>query len=217
MVGDVNGERIEDGYAPTLYLPLQRDGDGIPPDSLVVPARPMDVQYVVRGSQLPTASTIQELVTSLDHRIPPTNIRTLGSLVDDATARVRLTMLLVVFAGAAALLLGVIGVYGVVAYAVNERMREFGIRLALGAAPARVGRMVLGDGLRLVTIGIVGGLTVAFGTTRFLRALLYEVKPTSFAGFGGAVVLLLTVTLCATLVPARRAARTHPGVVLRGD
>ena len=216
MVGDVNGERIEDGYTPTLYLPLQRDGDGIPPDSVVVPARPMDVQYVVRGSQLPTASTIQELVTSLDHRIPPTNIRTLSSLVDDATARVRLTMLLVAFAGAAALLLGVIGVYGVVAYAVNERMREFGIRLALGAAPARVGRMVLGDGLRLVMIGALGGLTVAFGTTRFLRALLYEVKPTSFAEFGGAVVLLLTATLCATLLPARRAARTHPGVVLRG-
>ena len=216
-VGDVSGERIEDGYAPMLYLPLQRDGDGIPPDSLVVPARPMDVQYVIRGSELPTASTIQEVVTSLDRRIPPTNIRTLGSLVDDATARVRLTMLLVAIAGAAALLLGVIGVYGVVAYAVNERMREFGIRLALGAAPSRVGGMVLADGLRLVVIGTVLGLVVASGATRFLRALLYEVNPTSAAAFCGASALLVAVTLCATLLPARRAARTHPGVVLRGD
>ena len=96
-------------------------------------------------------------------------------------------------------------------------MREFGIRLALGAAPARVGRMVLGDGLRLVAIGTFAGLVVALGATRFLRALLYEVKPTGAAEFGIAAALLVAVTLCATLLPARRAARTHPGVVLRGE
>jgi putative ABC transport system permease protein len=210
-------QRIEDGYAPMLYLPLQRDGDGLPPDSSVVPGRAMDAQYVIRGTQLPGAATIQEIVKELDRRVPATSIRTLGSLVDDATARVRLTMLLIAIAGVAALLLGVIGVYSVVAYAANGRVREFGIRLALGAAPTRVGGIVLGDGLKLVAIGTFAGLAAALGATRFLRSLLYEVEPTSAAEFGIATALLVTVTLIATLVPARRAARTHPAVVLRGE
>jgi putative ABC transport system permease protein len=76
---------------------------------------------------------------------------------------------------------------------------------------------VLGDGLRLIAIGTVTGLVAALGAMRFLRALLYEVQPTSVAEFGGATALLVVVTLCATLLPARRAARTHPAVVLRGE
>ena len=216
VVGDVHWARIEDGYVPMAYYPLLRDGDGVPDDSTSV-AKPRDVQYVIRGTQLPAAPVIQEIVKELDRRVPATNVRTLGSLVDDATARVRLTMLLIAVAGAAALLLGVIGVYSVAAYAANGRVREFGIRLALGAAPRRVGSMVLADGLRLVAIGTASGLVGALGATRFLRALLYEVEPTSVAEFAIATALLVLVTLCATLLPARRAARTHPAVVLRGE
>ena len=217
VVGDVHWERIEDGYVPMVYFPLLRDGDGLPADSSAVPGEPRAVQYVIRGTQLPIAPTIQQIVKELDRRVPPSNIRTLGSLVDDATARVRLTMLLIAIAGVAALLLGVIGVYSVVSYAANGRVREFGIRLALGAAPARVGGIVLSDGLRLVAIGTVSGLLAALGATRLLRALLYEVEPTSVAEFGIATALLVVVTLCATLLPARRAARTHPAVALRGE
>ncbi|HVX39902.1 MAG TPA: ADOP family duplicated permease [Gemmatimonadaceae bacterium] len=217
VVGDVQLTRIEDGPAPMLYFPLQRDGDGLPPDAHPIPGRPMDVQYVIRGPRLPSASTIQAILTSLDRRIPATNIRRLRSLVDDATARVRLTMLLIAVAGAAALLLGVIGVYSVVAYAANRRAREFAIRIALGAAPARVGRMVVVDGFRIVTVGTIAGLGLALGATRFLRALLYEVEPHDLAGFASATVLLVVVTLCATLIPAWRAARTNPEMILRGE
>ncbi len=217
VVGDVQWERIEDGDVPMVYFPALRDGDGLPADSNPVWLEPRDFQYVIRAAQLPTASVIQGIIKTLDRRVPPTNIRTLGSLVDAATARVRLTMLLIAIAGGAALVLGVIGVYSVVAYAANGRVREFGIRLALGAAPGRIGGMVLGEGLRIVAIGTVAGLIAALGGTRFLRALLYEVEPTSVAEFGIATALLAVVTLCATLVPARRAARTHAGVVLRGD
>jgi putative ABC transport system permease protein len=177
----------------------------------------MDVSYVIRGEQLPAGPTIQAMLKEIDPRVPAANIRTLGAIVDHATARVRLTMLLIAVAGAAALLLAVIGVYSVVAYAANGRVQEFGIRLALGAAPTRLRGMVFGDGLRLVAIGIVAGLVAALGTTRFLRALLYDVQPISVAEFGLATALLLVVTLFATLLPARRAARTHPAVVLRGD
>jgi predicted permease len=217
VAGDVHLERIEDGYAPMAYLPLLRDGDGLPADSFPVQWEPRDVQYAIRGTQLPSALTIQSIVKDLDRRVPATNIRTLGSLVDDATARVRLTLLLIAVAGAAALLLGVIGVYSVVSYAAAGRVREFGIRLALGAAPKRVGSMVLGDGLKLVVIGTFAGLVAALAATRFLRALLYEVEPTSFAEFGLATALLVTVTLLATALPAHRAARTDPAVVLRGE
>ena len=215
VVGDVHWERIEDGYAPMVYYPLLRDSDGLPADSTPVPYRPMDVQYAIRGTQLPAASTIQTIAKQLDDRVPATKVRTLGTLVDDATARVRLTMVLIAIAGAAALLLGVIGVYSVVSYAANGRLREFGIRLALGAAPARVGGMVLGNGLRIVALGTVSGLVAAFGATRFLRALLYEVKPTSVAEFGIATALLIVVTLLATLLPARRAALVDPASTLR--
>jgi putative ABC transport system permease protein len=217
VVGDVHWERIEDGYVPMVYFPLLRDGDGLPADSSAVPGEPRAVQYVIRGTQLPAAPAIQEIVKELDRRVPPSDIRTLGSLVDAATARVRLTMLLIAIAGVAALLLGVIGVYSVVAYAASGRVREFGIRLALGAAPERVGGMVLGSGLRLVAIGTLSGLLGALGATRFLSSLLYEVEPTSFAEFGAATAVLVVVTMFATLLPARRAARTHPAVVLRGE
>ena len=217
VVGDIQREQIEAGYTPTVYFPLLRDGDGLPPDTRPVPYDAQEFQYVIRGTQLPGAPAIQRIVSELDRRVPAASIRTLGSIVDDATARVRLTMLLIVVAGAAALLLGVIGVYSVVSYAAAGRTREFGIRLALGAAPSRVGSMVLGDGLRVVAVGTVAGLVAALSLMRFLQSLLYEVTSTSVTEFAGATVLLLTVTLVATLLPARRAARTQPAVVLRGE
>lgn len=217
VVGDVQSGRIEDGYTPTVYFPLLRDGDGLPAEAYPVPSDAQQLEYVIRGSRLPDAHTIQRIVAELDPRVPAANIRTLGSIVDDATARVRLTLLLIAVAGAAALLLGVIGVYSVVAYAASSRMREFGIRMALGAAPLQVGGMVFSDGLRLVAIGIVAGLGAALGVTRFLRALLYEVKPGGIAELASATALLMVVTLIATVLPARRAARTHPAVVLRGQ
>lgn len=217
VAGDVHWGRIEDGYVPMVYFPLLRDGDGLPPDSNPVRHRPSEVQYVIRGARLPSAATIFGIVQHLDRRVPAANIRALGSLVDQVTARVRLTMLLIAIAGVAALSLGVIGVYGVVAYAADGRVREFGIRLALGAAPMRIGGMVLGDGLRLVGLGTFVGLAAAAGATRFLRALLYEVEPTSVVEFAIATALLLVVTLGAMLLPALRAAYTPPAVVLRGE
>jgi hypothetical protein len=217
VVGDVHGERIEDGYEPMAYFPLLRDGDGLPADSSPVSYRAMDVQYVIRGTQPPAAPTIQSIASALDRRVPATEVRTLRSLVDAATARVRLTLLLIAVAAAAALLLGVIGVYSVVAYAAAGRIREFGIRLALGAAPGRVGSMVLGDGLKIVAIGSLVGLVAALAGTRLLRALLYEVEPTSVVELGLATALLVAVSLVAIVLPARRAARINPALVLRGE
>lgn len=216
VVGDVHWERIEDGRVPMVYFPILRDGDGLSSDS-EFPYEPRSVYYTIRGTQLPAAATIQGILKDIDPRVPPTHLHTLGSYVDDATARVRLTMLLITVAGGAALLLGVIGVYSVASYAAAGRVREFGIRLALGAAPSRVRSMVLGDGARLVAMGTVAGLLAALAATRFLRSLLYEVEPTSVVEFAIATALLVVVTCIATAVPAQRAARTDPALVLRGD
>jgi putative ABC transport system permease protein len=217
VVGDVHGERIEDGYVPMAYFPLLRDGDGVPKDSFPVPYAPRWVQYVVRASQPPSPQTIQALISSIDRAVPAVRVEPLEAIVDRATARVRLTMLLIAVAGGAALLLGVIGVYSVVSYAAAGRVREFGVRLALGAAPSHIGRMVIGDGLVLVALGTVVGLTAALAATRFLRSLLYDVTPTHAAEFALATLVLVVVSLAATLFPARRAARTNPAVVLRGE
>ena len=217
VVGDVHLERIEDGYAPMAYVPLLPDGDGLPADSFPVQWEPRDVAFAIRGTQLPPAPAIEAIVKALDRRVPATDIRMLDARVDDATARVRLTLVLIAVAGGAALLLGVIGVYSVVSYAATARVREFGIRLALGAAPARVRHMVLGDGLRLVTMGTVAGLAAALVAAKFLRALLYEVAPTSVAEFAMATCVLIAATLVASALPARRAARTDPAAVLRSE
>jgi predicted permease len=217
VVGDVPWARIEDGPVPTVYFPLLRDADGLPVDSNPVRHPPIEVSYVLRGTQLPSGLLIQDIVKTLDPRVPAANVRPLRALVDDATARVRLTLLLIAVAGVASLLLGVIGVYSVVAYAANARRREFGIRLALGAVPGGIARMVFADGLALTAVGAVIGLFLALATTRFLRTLLYEVNATSVTEFGLATALLCLVALMATIVPARQAARTQPAVVLRGD
>ena len=140
VVGDVHWDRIERGYVPMLYFPLLRDADGLPADSNPIQYLPMVLQYAVRGARLPSALAIQAIVSQLDPRVPVSSVRTLDSVVDDATAHVRLTMLLVGVAGAAALLLAMIGMYSVVAYAANGRVREFAIRLALGAEPTPRGQ-----------------------------------------------------------------------------
>jgi putative ABC transport system permease protein len=130
---------------------------------------------------------------------------------------VRLTLLLLSVAASAALLLGIVGVYSVVSYAAAGRLREFGVRLALGATPRGVASIVLHDGAIVGVVGVAGGLAVAFAGTRFLESLLFEVSATSGQEFGAAVLLIAFVTLVATFIPARRASRTDPAVVLRGE
>jgi ABC-type lipoprotein release transport system permease subunit len=217
VVGDVPGDRIEDGPTPTVYFPILRDGDGLPRDVFPVPFIPRGVHYVVRAGIQPSAQTIRALVRDVDPRIPAVRVQPLTEIVDAATARVRLTLLLLSVAAGAALLLGVVGVYSVVSYAAAGRLREFGVRLALGATPRGVASIVLHDGAIVGVVGVTGGLAVAFAGTRFLESLLFEVSATSVGEFGAAVVLIAFVTLVATFIPARRASRTDPAVVLRGE
>jgi predicted permease len=217
VAGDVMGERIEDGIAPILYFPLLRDLDGLPLDDYPLVLSPRNVRYVVQAAGLPSATLIRDALRKVDPGVPAINLRPFTSYVDAATARVRLTMLLLAVASAGALLLGVIGVYSVVAYAAVARAREFGVRLALGASPGRVAAIVLRDGVMLAVFGAVAGTGVALVGTRILRSLLYQVSPTSVVELGAALLVVLGVALVATMIPALKAARTDPALVLRGE
>jgi putative ABC transport system permease protein len=124
------------------------------------------------------------------------------------------TGLMVAFA-AVALVLALVGVYGAFWFAVRQRTREIGVRLALGAAPATMLRMVIGDSLRLVVIGVAAGIPLAFAATRALRSLLFDVSPSDLLTFGSATLLLAAAAIAATYLPARRASRIAPVEVLR--
>ena len=139
----------------------------------------------------------------------------MSSVFEDAVgAPGRLAVLLSLLAGLA-LLLGAVGVYGMISHFVTRRMREYGIRLALGLQPGRVVAQVLGRGLRLVALGSGIGIIAALLFTRLLSSLLYGVEATDASALAGAVLALLIAGALAAFVPARRASRTNPAFVLR--
>jgi ABC-type antimicrobial peptide transport system permease subunit len=130
-------------------------------------------------------------------------------------AQTSFTMVMLAIAASVALVLGVVGIYGVIAYSAAQRTREIGIRVALGAQASDVRRMILAQGMMLTGVGIGIGLIGALGVTRVLRALLYETSPTDPLPFAGVILLLAASALLACWVPARRAMRADPIVALR--
>jgi putative ABC transport system permease protein len=137
--------------------------------------------------------------------------------MSEAAAQPRLTMLIFGIFASAALALAAIGVYGVVAYSVAQRTREIGVRMALGAQPARIVRGVLRHGLTLAAVGIIIGLGAAYTLSRFIASILYGTEPTDVLTYGGVAVVLALCAAVASLVPARRAARVDPATALRYD
>jgi predicted permease len=163
------------------------------------------------------ASPIRHLVAELEPALPVLDQR---SLVEQAAMSLfpqRIALFVAGALGIVALLLALLGIYGVTAYGVVQRSREIGIRVALGAQRGNVLGLVLRQGLVLAGIGVGIGAVVAFGVTRLLAALLYGVAPTDVAAFGGAAVLLIGAALAASWIPARRAADVDPVVALRSE
>jgi putative ABC transport system permease protein len=139
----------------------------------------------------------------------------MDKLMQTSVAQRRFIMLLLGSLSAIALALAVVGIYGVISFSVGERTQEIGIRMALGARATDVLRMVLGQGMRVAAIGIVIGLGAAFGLTRLLSSLLFEVSPTDLRTFAVVAALLGAVALLACYIPARRATKVDPMVALR--
>ncbi|MHB8525981.1 MAG: ABC transporter permease [Candidatus Acidiferrales bacterium] len=175
------------------------------------------IWLVVRTKTEPLAlvSAIQDRIWSLDKAQPVENIKSMDQMVASANAAPRFqTMLLGIF-GALGLLLAMVGIYGVISYSVTQRTHEIGIRMALGAEPAQVMRLILAQGLKLALAGVVIGIIAAFALTRLMSSLLFGVSATDPLTFACVAVVLTIVALVACYVPARRAMRVDPMVALR--
>jgi putative ABC transport system permease protein len=170
------------------------------------------------GDSTAMATAIRDAIWAVDRDQPISSVEPLENLIASVNTGDRLVSQLMVFFAALALFLGVIGIYGVMAHLVSQRIHEIGIRMALGASPAQVMRMVVGQGLKLVTIGVGAGILVALGATRALATMpymLYQVTPSDPPTFIAVPILFAVVALVACYVPARRGMRVDPLVALR--
>jgi putative ABC transport system permease protein len=160
-------------------------------------------------------AALREQVKALDPNQPIYNIRTMNEIRDESVAPERLNLTLLSLFAAIALLLAIVGIYGVMSYTVTQRTHEIGIRMAIGAQPRDVFRMVLGQGMTLALIGVAIGLLGAFGLTRLMASMLFGVEPTDPTTFAAIAALLTGVALVACYVPGRRATKVDPVVSLR--
>jgi len=196
--------------APAAYLPYAQSFSMFAPAQMSVVARAL-------GDPVALVPDVRATLGQLDPSLAASRILPLEALVDDALARDRFVTALLALFAATAVLLAAIGIYGVVSYGVNRRMREMGIRTALGAERADLGLMVIGGGLRLAAAGIVVGIVGAWIATRVLGSLLYGVQATDPVTFTATAFLLGGVALLASWLPTRRLGRVDPVSVLRSE
>jgi predicted permease len=212
VVGNVRVRGLERNSEPQMYLPAEQIADASPAQF-----DPQDLVIRHSGPREALVSALRRIVHAADAEQPISNVRTMEEVVagETATRRAQLEVL-GVLAGVAALLAGV-GLYGLLAYTVSQRSHEIGVRLALGAHPARVGRMVFADGMRLAVIGIVPGLAGAYAAARGMNTLLFGLPSNDPATFAAATGLILLVAIAGSAVPALRAVRVSPMSVLRAE
>ena len=207
VVNDIRRGGKTDDVNPQVYLSAAQTD--------MYPVRLADVAVRTAGNPRQLVNAIQGQVWGLDKDQPITNVRTLEEIIDASVAQRRFqTMLLVTFA-AVAVGLAMIGIFGVLSYSVSQRTAEWGLRMALGAAPRGILALVLKQAGALTAAGVVLGLAGAFGLTRYVQSLLFGIQRTDWKTYAAAVVLLSVVAVAAALIPARRGAKVDPIVALR--
>lgn len=206
VVGDVRQHGLGKEVRPCVYRPQSFSfmGSG-------------NLLVRTAGAPLALAEPVRKAVLETDPNQPVANLQTLEQALAGSLAERRFLLLLLGGFAGAALLLAAIGLYGVIAFAVSQRTREIGVRMALGASRRHVLHLVLGSGMKLVGIGIVLGGVAALGLTRVLARQLYGVEPTDPVTFASVALMLLFVALLASWPPARRASRVDPMVALRSE
>jgi putative ABC transport system permease protein len=212
IAGDARDGGLNNDPQPETFVPLAQVGDAY----MALNNRFMPLSWVVRTKVAPfsVSAPIQRAFQDAAD-LPAAHIRSMDQIVMGSTARDQFnTWVLGIFAGVA-ILLASIGLYGLMAYAVEQRTLEFGIRLALGADFPALRNMIVRQAMTLAVVGIVVGLAAAYGLTRFLASLLYSVKPTDPVVFGSVTVLFTGVAFLASYLPARRALQVDPVVALR--
>ncbi|HKQ78547.1 MAG TPA: ABC transporter permease [Blastocatellia bacterium] len=206
VVGDVKHYGLDQETTMQTYEPYTQQ-----------PASSMTLVVRATNDQANLTAEIRNAVLALDKEQPISAIGELNQLVSTSVAQQRFSMLLLGVFAAAAMLLAAVGIYGVLSYAVTQRMREIGIRMAFGAGRTDVLRLVVGHGMTLTGIGVAAGLGAAFLLTRLMTTLLFGVSATDLATFSLIALLLSTVALLACWIPARRATKVDPMIALRGE
>jgi predicted permease len=215
VVGDVRDIGLNSSPEPTMYVPIPQISDGL----IAILSHRWSVTWAVRTKVAPysLSANIQRELRAASGGLPLAHIRTMEQVAKESTARNEFNMtLLSIFAGIA-LLLAAIGIYGVMAYSVQQRTQEIGIRMALGAQPGDVLRMVLRHGLLLCLVGIAVGISGAFAVIHLMKSLIFGVSPTDPVTFVSVSILLAGVAFFACWIPARRASRVDPMVALRHE
>ncbi len=204
VVGDAKHKELEKETGPMSYWPIAQYPSGY-----------MTFVLRTRNDATAVATAARNVIQTLDPQQSVGEVRTLDNLVGNSIAGRRFnTLLLAVFA-VVALLLSAGGIYGVMSYAASQRTHELGVRVALGARPRELMKLVIGQGMRLTLVGVAIGLVAAFGLTRFLENLLFEVSATDPSMYTGVAALLTIVAFVACYLPARRATKADPMAALR--
>jgi predicted permease len=215
VVGNVHENGLDQDPTVAMYWPMLQAG---------LYGRGMEMrrtmQFAVRA--LPGAlpglqANAREAVWGVTSSVPVAQIRMHEELVENSMARTSFTLVMLGIAAGVALLLGAVGIYGVISYAVSQRTREIGVRMALGAERGSVSRMVVRQGLMLAAVGVGVGLVVALGLTRLMASLLFGVEPIDPPTYGAVSLALTAVAVIASWLPARRAASVDPAVTLRQE
>jgi putative ABC transport system permease protein len=209
VVADVKHLSLREEAGPEIYVPFTQK----PFPSMLV----MHAVIRSRMDAVSLAGAARDAIRQRDAEVPVANVATLSAIVAESFAGQRFSMLLMGGFGAISLTLASIGLYGVISYAVLQRTREIGIRIALGATRGMVAAMVVGQGARLIGAGILAGTVVAISVTRLLASLLFGVPPNDWLTFGVVVPLLTGVALAACYAPALRASRVEPVTALRHE
>jgi predicted permease len=212
IVADARDGGLNSTPFPEMFTPIPQVRDGV----MALNNKFMPLNWVVRTRVQPLslAAPVQKVFQDIAD-LPVSQVRSMDQVLVQSIARDQFnTLLLGVFAFIA-ILLASIGLYGLMAYSVEQRTVEFGIRLALGASVPGLRNMIVGQAMRLALVGIVIGLGAAFGLTRLMSTLLFDVKPTDPLVFGSVAFLLASVALLASYLPARRAVRVDPLIALR--
>jgi predicted permease len=201
VVGDVRDMGLDEAVPPTLYLISSSPG--------------MTLLVKTQGDPMRLAAPIRDAIHRADPEIAVLKVAPVAQYVADSLARRRFALTLLAAFGGLAALLTAAGIYGLLAYSVSGRVREFGIRAALGATPANLLRMVLKEGAAVTIPGLAMGAAVSLACSRLMKSLLYRLSPMDPLSLAAAVILLSMITVLSVWLPARRAARVDPGAALR--
>jgi predicted permease len=211
IVGDVRSIGVSEPAPPVVYVPLAQ-----------APRPPYEgrsMTFIVRVLGNPTAITAsaRAAVAAIDSGLPLADVQPMSEIVSEASGQPRFTTLVMSFFASIAFFLAALGLYGILAYSVEQRVREIGVRVALGANKREIFRLIIGNGMRLTLMGAAVGVPLALALTRLMRGMLSGVSSTDPVTYIAVVGMLVISALLASYMPARRATRVDPIVALRAE